>query len=289
MQLLKLMGCLAWLVQAALAQATQELSLASQEPGVQLAAWWSPAPALAAGEAAPAVVALHGCDGLPENKKAVSWPANRYVKLLNEMGVGVLYLDSFTARGVSSICSVKGRKRPVTQEQRRLDVYGALTWLAAQPGVDASRLGVLGWSHGGQTVLAAADQTVDLVLNSPVKPRVLVAFYPGCNAFEKMFRYEVVAPLLIMTGELDDWTPPAACARLAQRLQAGQPAVSVRYIEYAGSYHGFDLARPPKLRDNVAGTASGQATVGGNPAARDASALALKAFLAEQFHLEGRP
>jgi dienelactone hydrolase len=280
---------LALVAQAAFAQQTLEVRLHSLEPNVQIAGWWTPATALPEGQLMPAVVALHGCSGLPQNKRLISWPEGHYVKLLNRLGIGVLYLDSFGPRGVDSICSQPRRERRVDVENRRLDVYGALQWLSAQPGVDAQRLGVIGWSHGGQTVLSVADQTNDVVRNATIKPKALVAYYPGCNGPEAMFRYESVAPLLVMTGSLDDWTPPALCRRLVGRLQKDQPGQTVRYIEYPDSHHAFDSIRPPAVRDNVAGTKSGKATVGGNPVAREASAQALTGFLIEQFNLEHKP
>ncbi len=284
-----LAACVSLLAQAAWAQSTTQVHLPSLDPGVQLTGWWTPATEGGAGQAAPAVVALHGCSGLPRNKRQVSWPDGRYVKLLQHLGVGVLYLDSFGPRDVESICSENRRVRRVTVENRRLDVYAALTWLAAQPGVDARRLGVIGWSNGGQTVLSVADRSDDVVSTATIRPRALVAFYPGCSAPESRLRYESVAPLLIMTGALDDWTPPAACRRLVLRLHKDQPDQIVRYVEYPDSHHAFDSARPPTVRDNVAGTKSGTATVGGNPQAREASAQALTKFLAEQFQLEYRP
>lgn len=277
---------LALLASAAMAQQTLEVRLPSMEPHVQLAGWWTPVAAQSTGPLMPAVVALHGCSGPPKDKRQISWPEGAYVKLLNGLGINVLYLDSFGPRGVDSICSQPRRLRTVDVKNRRLDVYGALQWLSTQPGVDAQRLGVIGWSHGGQTVLSVADQTDDVVRDAPVKPRVLVAYYPGCNGPEAMFRYESVAPLLIMTGAIDDWTPPASCRRLAERLQRDQPNQTVRYIEYADSGHAFDSLRPPTVRDNVAGTKSGKATVGGNPVARAASAQALTEFLVDQFKLE---
>ena len=284
---------LSWLVaivlQAAFAQQTLEVRLPSMEPHVELAGWWTPAAAQPDGQPTPAVVALHGCSGLAQNKRYVSWPDGHYVKLLNGLGIGVLYIDSFGPRGVESICSLPRRQRTVDETNRRLDVYGALQWLSMQPGVDAQRLGVIGFSHGGQTVLSVANQKEDVVRDAAVKPKVLVAYYPGCNGPESMFRYESVAPLLIMTGAIDDWTPPAACRRLVERLHQDQPSQTVRYIEYPDSYHAFDSIRPPAVRDNVAGTKSGKATVGGNPAAREASAKALTEFLIKQFKLEHKP
>ncbi|MBP6008646.1 MAG: dienelactone hydrolase family protein [Rhodoferax sp.] len=276
----------ALVVQAAFAQQTVEVHLPSMEPHVQLAGWWTPAKPQLEGRPKPAVVALHGCSGPAQNKRYVSWPDGQYVRLLNGLGIGVLYIDSFGPRGVESICSLPRRQRTVDETNRRLDTYGALQWLSTQPGVDAQRLGVIGFSHGGQTVLSAANQTEDVVRHAPIKPKVLVAYYPGCNGPESMFRYESVAPLLIMTGAIDDWTPPVACRRLVERLHQDQPGQTVRYIEYPDSYHAFDSIRPPAVRDNVAGTKSGKATVGGNPAAREASAKALTEFLIEQFKLE---
>jgi dienelactone hydrolase len=288
-KLSRLFWMVALFAPAAFAQQTVEVRLPSLEPDVQLVGWWTAPVGQPEGARMPAVVALHGCSGLPKYKRLISWPDGPYVKLLSHLGIGVLYVDSFGPRGVESICSLPRRQRTLDEKSRRLDVYGALQWLSAQPGIDAHRLGVIGWSHGGQTVLSAADQTDDLVRQATIKPTVLVAYYPGCNGPESMFRYEAVAPLLIMTGAIDDWTPPAACRRLVERLHRSQPDQTVHYIEYPDSYHAFDSLRPPAVRDNVAGTRSGKATVGGNPAAREASAQALTQFLTEQFKLDPQP
>ena len=268
----------------------------SLEAGVQMPAYWFAPATTGADLAAPAMVALHGCDGLLNAQSGLGTQRLRYMRLLREAGVGVLYTDSFTPRGEKSICSQKARARKITEENRRLDVYGALNWLAAQPGVDAARLGVIGWSNGGQATLAVADRSMDVVASAAVKPAVLVAFYPGCAAFERSGRYAVVAPLLVMSGALDDWTPPAPCQRLTQRLQAQTAAASgtatafeVQYIEFADSYHAFDSALPPKVRGDVGGTPSGKATVGGNPAAREESAAAMLRFLSKHLHLAVQP
>ena len=286
------------------------VQMPSLEAGVQLPAYWfapmatgaaRPGNPVGAGASAPAVVALHGCDGLLNAQGGLGTQRLRYVRLLREAGVGVLYTDSFTPRGERSICSQKARVRKITEENRRLDVYGALNWLAAQPGVDAARLGVIGWSNGGQATLAAADGSLGVVASAAVKPAALVAFYPGCAAFERSPRYAVVAPLLVMSGALDDWTPAAPCQRLSQRLQEqrlhrqrlqGQAeapdtatAFEVQYIEFADSYHAFDSALPPRERLDVGSTPSGKATVGGNPVARDESAAAMLRFLSRHLRL----
>jgi hypothetical protein len=94
---------------------------------------------------------------------------------------------------------------------------------------------------------------------------------------ERQFNYTTVAPLLVMSGELDNWTPALPCKRFTGRLKGeGQP---VGYVQFEGSYHAFDSSAPVTERSNVGGTKSGKAMVGGNPAARMASAEELLRFL----------
>lgn len=260
---------------------TVEVRFPSAEAGVELVAYWTP-PGMEPGGAA-AVVALHGCNGLPADRAQLAYPRSRYIKMLRDAGAGVLYVDSLGPRGQDSICAQKPAYRSIQESNRRQDVIAALQWLAQQPGVDARRLGVVGWSHGGQTVLAMGDASLDVVREAPVKPAALVAFYPGCTTVEKSFRYKLVSPLLVMSGELDNWTPAAPCRRWTRHLQTEGQAV--RYVQYEGSYHAFDSTSPVTERDNVGGTASGKAMAGGNPAAREASALELMKFLSQHLGL----
>jgi len=275
-----LFATVAWAaaLSAGATQPTREVSFASDEPGITLKAYWTPPEGA---NKAPAVVALHGCGGLPQDRGTLNYAQNRYIRIFHDAGVGILYLDSFGPRGQTSICEQKPSQRTLTEANRRLDVSAALQWLARQPEVSAAQLGVVGWSHGGQTLLASADRSADAVAKSPVKPAALVAFYPGCNAFEKQWGYSLVAPLLVMSGELDNWTPAAPCKSLTDRLAvAKQP---VRYVQYPGSYHAFDASTPVVERDNVGGTASGKAMMGGNPEARAASAREMLQFLSQHW------
>lgn len=256
---------------------THEVGIASQEAGVFLRAYWT---APAGQTKAPAVIALHGCSGLPQDRSTLNYAQNRYIRIFHDLGIGVLYLDSFGERGLTSICEQKPSERMLTEANRRQDVLAALQWLAAQTLVDADKLAVVGWSHGGQTVLAIADHRADGAPSAGIRPAALVAFYPGCSAFQKNQSYSLWAPLLIMSGELDNWTPASSCRSLTERLySAKQP---VNYVQYPGSYHAFDSNAPVVERDNVGGTKSGKAMVGGNPRARIASARDMVLFLSRE-------
>jgi dienelactone hydrolase len=231
---------------------------------------------------APAMVLLHGCGGLFDRQGQL---AERYTELaqrLNAMGVHALVTDSLTPRGERELCTQRLGSRQVTMTQRRRDALGAVAWLAAQPGVDASRIGVLGWSNGGSTVLAATNARHAEVKAAGQQPSLAVAFYPGCDT-ELKRGYEPVAPLLMLLGEADDWTPAAPCKQLT--------APGVQWRAYEGAYHGFDGTAPVRLRKDVPngsrGTDPGAGVhVGGQPAARAASVLVLEQFIQDTWKLK---
>jgi dienelactone hydrolase len=85
--------------------------------------------------------------------------------------------------------------------------------------------------------------------------------------------------LLMLVGQLDDWTPSAPCVALAKSVTEMRPEIAV----YPGAWHGFDSDAPVRLRKDVPnGVNPGQGVhVGGNPAAWRASRDRVVRFLAE--------
>ena len=236
---------------------------------------------------APAMVLLHGCGGAFDGRGRV---VARYTELaarLNALGIHVLVTDSFTPRGETELCTQRVGQRRVTQLQRRRDALGTLQWLAAQPGVDRQRLGLLGWSNGGSTVLAALNRRHPEVVAAPVQPSLAVAFYPGCEA-ELQRGFEPTAPLLMLLAELDDWTPASPCKALSHGAMTSPTGPAVQWESYADAYHGFDGTAPLRLRRDVpGGVHPGQGVhVGAEPAARAAAALRLEEFLQDTWSLK---
>ncbi|MBI5716847.1 MAG: dienelactone hydrolase family protein [Burkholderiales bacterium] len=258
---------------------------------VSLPATWFAAEPPAGAKPAPALLLLHGCGGLFERPRAERQLGPRYTELaaaLNALGIHVLVTDSLTPRGERELCTQRTGERKVTQLQRRRDALGALAWLARQPGVDAARLGLLGWSNGGSTVLAATNLVHPEVRRAAVRPSLAVAFYPGCEA-ELRRGYRPSAPLLMLLGEADDWTPAAPCKVLAARAAASVPAP--QWEAYEGAHHGFDGTAPLRLRRDVPNGANpGQGVhVGAHPEARAAARARLERFLRETWGLPARP
>lgn len=240
---------------------------------VVLKAFW--APATSATQAAPAMVLLHGCGGPYNARGELSQRMLDYSALLHSQGMHVLVLDSLTPRGERELCTQKLGTRQVTMLQRRSDALTAVAWLAAQPGVDAKRIGLLGWSNGGSAVLSATNERHAEVAAAAVKPSFAVAFYPGCEA-ELKRGYQHSARLLLLVGEADDWTPAGPCKRLVQ-----QAAGTVEIEAYPGAFHGFDSTAPLRLRKDVPnGVNPGRGvTVGGDPEAMKLSRAKLLQFI----------
>lgn len=275
-----IIGAAMLLCGASLAQAQERVIVTSLDRSggqpVELVGFWF---AAHGAPAAPAVVLLHGCGGTYDQHGALSARALEYARLLNDHGVHALVLDSLTPRGEKELCTQRIGTRRVTQANRRLDALAAVDWLAHRPGVDAQRIGLMGWSNGGSTLLAALNERHADVAAAAVKPAFAVAFYPGCEADLKR-GFETRTKLLMLVGEADDWTPAAPCHELARAGNGTPPEIE----GYAGAYHGFDSAAKLRLRKDVPNGASpGQGVhVGGDAAAYAASRERLLKFLAQQ-------
>ncbi|RZI44167.1 hypothetical protein EGT07_01685 [Herbaspirillum sp. HC18] len=261
------------------AYAMERVAMSSLNGKLQLAAWWFPAPTT---EPRPVVITLHGCNGALNDRQNLNASWIREAGYFNAESMHVLVLDSFTPRGIKSICETPRERRTVSEEDRRDDVFAAIRWLKQQPGVDVTRIAVIGRSHGGQTVLDVADRTADAVKAQPVQPKAFVALYPGCLRATKMWNYELSAPLLLMIGESDDWTPAHYCEQLHGRVTRAQKDAVFELHVFPDSHHGFDGIGPLYTRTNVAGTRSGTATVGGNPEAREKAHRLMFDFLSAQ-------
>jgi dienelactone hydrolase len=245
--------------------------------GIALKAHWMPRPE---GGVGPAVVALHGCGGLFERTGTAFDPRYPdYVARLHRAGYHVLLPDSFGSRGKGSTCAEPYGKRSITVETRRGDAIAAVDWLSTHPDVNPRGIVLLGWSHGGTTALSALNSA------GPAHARNVAAaivFYPGCSSFLKQ-SFQLQAPVLMLLGEKDDWTPPGRCIELAERTRKAQPDVDLDVHLYSDSYHGFDSTQPVRFRTDVSNGVSPRGVhAGGNRAARAAALAEIDAFLASR-------
>jgi dienelactone hydrolase len=178
----------------------------------------------------PAVVVLHGCNGVGPNQ--YTW-----ARRLNRWGYVAIIVDSFTSRGFSD--GVCGKGSLVPPDVRARDAYAAASWLRSQPFVDAKHVGVIGFSHGGWTVMHAVLEPV--VRTAAATPfQAAVAYYPYCEPGLA----RLASDTLILIGDTDDWTPATRCTAYVT-AQLDQPH-SLDIKVYPGAYHAFDAPGAPR-------------------------------------------
>lgn len=266
--------------------AQQAVTFSSLDGKLSIPAFWFPANSATDSpeppKLKPVIIGLHGCGGPLGATDKLSAHLARYAAYFNAEGYHYLVPNSFAPRGEKSICGTAGAQRSITELDRRADVFAAMAWLSTQLQVDMKRVAVVGWSHGAQTVLTVMDASDSFLATQPRQPLAAVAFYPGCFSQGKGSGYKLAAPMLMMVGELDNWTPARHCVAFHQRMRfsSGPP---FELVVYPGSYHGFDGLSSVAERSGVGSTANGKATVGGNPEAMRASHQRLFDFLAQQF------
>nr|WP_224082891.1 dienelactone hydrolase family protein [Cupriavidus laharis] len=250
----------------------------------------------------PVVVALHGCGGLlgtrpepirveaaanggdsPSDAAAALQPRYReYAQWLIERGYAVLMPDSLSAHGRLQGCGDSPEARGMDERLRRADALAALRWVGRQRGIDAARIVLLGWSNGAQAVLATVDASRPWPANIPPVERA-VAFYPACKRAVQQHNFRLRAPVLLMIGGADDWTPATRCAMLQSAVLARQPNARFRLEIYPGAYHGFDGTSELQGRRDTPGGGSRPGrgvTVGGDAVARVAAMAQLDSWLA---------
>lgn len=259
-------------------QAVEVVIASDAHPVGNLTGWWWPAPINTASpdqSLKPTILLLHGCEGMLNDRGLPNTRTRTYAKLLGDQGWNVLALDSFSGRGVRQICTrAPGTTATVKQAVRRQDAWAALQWLVSEPGVDPERLALIGWSNGGSTVLDLTHEGFQPGASVP-RLRLGVAFYPGCTTRERQ-GYAPVAPMVLMLGLADDWTPAAPCQRLASER--------VTVLAWEDAHHGFDSTSAVRWRSDVRrGINPAGVHVGGDPAARQAAQRALLARLHEAF------
>lgn len=169
----------------------------------------------------PAVVLLHTCLGLPDERAAIG-------ERVAAWGYVALFVDDFATRGLKESCAVDLR-------QAGADAYGALAYLSSLPSVDPARVAAVGFSQGGDTALKIATSGG---MRAPPGQgavfRAVAAFYPPCA---NVAGAAVDIPALIVVGAKDEVTPARDCAELAKRQQPGM----VKFVVYPGAAHAFDL------------------------------------------------
>lgn len=207
---------------AAMAAATSgETHPSFDSGGKTITVEWFPPAGIAAGKKAPAILMLHGAEGLtlaPGYRVAARATA--------ATGIGVAFVHYFDRTG-DTIVSLDRIKKSFPPWSRT--IRDALTWLGEQKEVDKDRLGIVGVSLGAALALHVAA-------NGEGRIKAIVDFFGPISA-GILPKKPKLPPVLILHG-LADPIVPIVHARTLEALlkQAGTP---YEIKLYPSQGHGF--------------------------------------------------
>lgn len=184
----------------------------------------------------PAMVILHGSGGIKEGRE------DRYAQLFNENGIAAFVVDYYAPRGVTSETPYVMKTMAATEVDVMSDAYAALNILTSHPAIDASRIGVTGYSYGGMGTRYVLDKRLKDIMAPDAAPFALhMDIYGPCH--QNTGSWETTgAPYLAVFGDQDNSVDPAACAAVQENLRVGGSAVEVHVLEGAG--HAWENAEP---------------------------------------------
>jgi dipeptidyl aminopeptidase/acylaminoacyl peptidase len=206
----------------------------------------------------PVVINIHGG---PEGQSLPTFSANAQY-MANELGVAMLVPNVRGSTGYGkTYLSLDNADR---REDSVRDIGALLDWIAKQPELDASRVGVIGGSYGGYMVLASLTHYSDRIRagvdvvgishfgtflkNTESYRRDLRRVEygderdPAMNAvFERISplnnAHRITSPLFVAQGRNDPRVPWTEAEQIVKAVRGnGQP---VWYLLYADEGHGF--------------------------------------------------
>ncbi len=216
------------------------------------------------GGRAPAIIMLHGCGG-PRPF------IDDMARLAANAGAVAIVVDSFKPRGIgrmaalATVCTgarLQGRERAG-------DLFAAIAWARTHDWIDPRRLGAIGWSHGGWTILDALSLQAGRELSRatglselPAEPleglTAAMAVYPyaGIGSLVGQRRWRVNPRTTAIVTE-HDYIVGATRGAL-QRQRAHGAALDIVLFENAT--HAFEDADAgdPRVRFNPAALAREQ-------------------------------
>lgn len=177
----------------------------------------------------PAIVLAHGSGGVSSGREG------HWASRLNELGIAAFIVNSFGPRGIKETATNQGQLSPAANVA---DAFAALKLLSTHPRIDPMRIGIVGFSRGGQVAIYTALEPMRRgIIDNDLHFAVHVAFYPPCNT---LFVADHVtgAPIRFMLGGADDYTPSALCPRYVDWFRS--MGVAADSILYDSAHHAFD-------------------------------------------------
>lgn len=185
----------------------------------------------------PAVLMLHASGGV--EKVYYEWATK-----LKQNGYVIYIIDSFTPRGYKDRKSIGWDKATAAQLS---DIAPAYHYLSTLPNVDASRIGLLGFSMGGYDTLRAMQKSGEGTIPelNVLHFKAAASFYGVCKLISPEAKFKI--PVKIFVGKKDDRATVSACETLVNRSKSNGESFFITV--YPNAQHGFDNPDFPPIKE----------------------------------------
>ena len=187
----------------------------------------------------PAMVILHGSGGIKEGREM------SYAKLFVKNGIAGFVVDYYEPRGVKPDTVYQMKTMIATEVDVMSDAYSALNILGTHPAIDASRIGVTGYSYGGMATRYVLDDRLKTIMAPNVAPFALhMDIYGPCH---QTLGHEGTtgAPYLAIHGDNDNSVDTELCQEVYKVMEAAGTEVESHIMPGAG--HAWENATPRKV------------------------------------------
>lgn len=189
----------------------------------------------------PAMIILHGSGGIDQDREP------KYAELFAANGIAAFVIDYYSVRGSTKESTYLMKTLSASETDILVDAYSALKVIGTHPAIDASRIGVTGYSYGGMATRFTLDPRVKAVV-APEVPRFAahIDVYGPCH--QTLGSKETTgAPYLAIFGDEDNSVDPEICKTVHADISASGSPVETLMIPGAG--HAWESKRPRDLYD----------------------------------------
>ncbi|NNE58520.1 MAG: dienelactone hydrolase [Hellea sp.] len=184
----------------------------------------------------PAMVILHGSGGIADGREFT------YAELFADNGIASFVVDYYAPRGVTEETPYVMKTMATTEVDIIADAYSALKIIGTHPAIDASRIGVTGYSYGGMATRYALDIRIKEIMAPDIPPFALhMDLYGPCHQDTGSWR-TTGAPYLAIYGDADNSVDPETCSDVQDFLGVGGSEVESHII--AGAGHAWENSAP---------------------------------------------
>lgn len=161
-----------------------------------------------------------------------------HARILSMQGIATFVVDPFVGRNIDS---THADQTQLSFAETTYDIFAAADFLATKIDVDHKRIGAIGYSRGGNSVLmAASTQLSEAIWGNNKSLKAVMAGWPWCGIqFEQSTTTDTAIRLVL--ADRDNWTSPVQCQAMYKAMRASNPDVSLRIFKNA--HHGFGYQR----------------------------------------------